>query len=122
MKPGQTLVFLLVFMTMAIVVSTAAVMVVISNSHASSKLELSLIAYDVAESGAEEALLLTLRDPSYTGGTLTVGEGIATITITGANPKIILSQGVYNNFLRQVQVTATYVGGILTVTSWQEIF
>jgi len=125
MKPGQTLVFLLVFMAMAITVTTAAVMVIIGNSQAASKLELSLTAYDVAESGAEEALLRLLRNPTYASAgseTLTIGEGLATITVTGTNPKTILSRGVYNNFFRQVQVTAGYSGGILSVTSWQEVY
>lgn len=122
MKPGQTLVFLLVFMTMAITVTTAAVMVIISNSQAASKLEQSLMAYSAAEAGAENALLRVLRDPDYAGETLTIGEGIATISATGANPKVILSRGSYNNFLRQVQVSASYVNGILTVTSWLEVF
>jgi len=122
MKPGQTLVFLLVFMTMAITVTTAAALVIISNSQAASKLEQSLTAYGAAEAGAENALLRLLRDPAYPGETLTVGEGIATISAAGSNPKVILSRGKYNNFLRQVQVTASYVNGILTVTSWQEVF
>ena len=125
MKSGQTLVFLLVFMAMAITVTTAAVLVIISNSQAASKLEQSLSAYAVAESGAEEALLSLLRKTTYasTGSeALTVGEGVATITVAGTNPKTILSQGVYNNFFRQVQVTAGYSGGILSVTSWQEVY
>lgn len=107
---------------MAIIVTTAAVMVVISNSQASSKLEQSLMAYATAEAGAENALLRLLRDPAYAGETLTIGAGTATISATGSNPKVILSQGSYNNFLRQVQVTASYLNGILTVTSWQEVF
>jgi len=109
-------------MAMAITVTSAAVLVVISNSQASSKLEQSLTAYDIAESGAENGLLRLLRDPAYTVESLTIGTGQATITVTGTNPKIVLSQGAYNNFFRQVRVTATYVGGILTVTSWQEVF
>lgn len=122
MKSGQTLVFLLVFMTMAITVTTAAVMVVIGNSQAASKFEQSLMAYSVAEAGVEEALLRILRDPGFSGATLTIGQGIATISASGTTTKTILSAGSFNNFLRQVQVTASYVSGILTVTSWQEVF
>lgn len=122
MKPGQTLVFLLVFMAMAITVTTAAVLVIISNSQAASKLEQSLTAYAAAEAGAENALLRLLRNPAYTGETLTMGEAVATISATGTNPKVILSIATYKNFQRQIQVTATYISGILTVTSWQEIY
>lgn len=122
MKPGQTIVFLLVFMTMAITVTTAAVIVIISNSQAASKFEQSLTAYSVAEAGAEEALLRILRDPGFTSASLTIGEGIATISASGTTTKTISSIGTYNDFLRRVQVTANYVNGILTVTSWREIY
>lgn len=122
MKPGQTLVLLLVFMTIAITVTTAAVVMIIVSSRSASALEQSLAAYSVAESGAENALLRILRDPSYAGETLTIGTGTATISVTGADTKTILSVGSGGDFLRQVQVTASYIGGILTVTSWQEVF
>ena len=122
MKSGQTLVLLLVFMTIAITVTTAAVVMIIVSSRSASALEQSQAAYSVAESGAENALLRILRDPSYAGETLTIGTGTATISATGADTKTILSVGSVGDFLRQVQVTASYIGGILTVTSWQEIF
>ena len=123
MKPGQTLVFLLVFMTIAITVTTAAVVLMIVNSQSANKFEQGLVAYDVAESGAENGLLRLLRDPAYAGETLPIGSGTATITVTGSGPYTILSTGVSGNFLRQVQVMAGFDSqGRLAVTSWQELF
>ena len=122
MKRGQTLIFLLIFMAISVTITSAAVIVIILNSHASSKFAQGLEAYDIAESGAENALMRLLRDTSYTGETLTIGTGTATITLTGSNPYTITSQGTAGNFIRQVQVIATFTSGVMGVTSWKEIF
>lgn len=121
MKRGQALVILLVFMAIAVTVTTAAVVMMIIGSTAASKYELSQVAYMTAESGAENAMLRLLRDPNYTGETLTIGSATATITVTGTDPKTITSTGVSTGFSRQVKVIAGYANGILTVTSWSEI-
>lgn len=122
MRNGQALVMLLIFITMAITVTTAGVILTINNSQASSGFEQSAIARDIAESGAENALIRMLRDPSYAGETLTMGTGTATITVTGSDPKTVNSVGRLGNFMRTIQVTAQYLNGVLTVTAWREIF
>ncbi len=109
-------------MAIAVTVTTAAVIMMIIGSTAASKYELGQVAYMTAESGAENAMLRLLRDPNYTGETLTIGSATATITVTGTDPKTITSTGVSAGFSRQVKVTAGYTNGILTVTSWNEIF
>ena len=119
---GQTLVTLLVFMVIGITITTAAVMMTIVNTQNATKFQEGLIAYQVAESGAENAIIRLLRDPSYTGETLTVGAGTATITVSGTTTKTITSSGVNGNYLRKVQVVASYVNNVLTITSWQETF
>ncbi len=121
-KRGQTLVLLLAFMAIAITITTAAVVVLISNSQSASKFALGTEAYDVAESGVENALVRLLRDPSYTGESLTVGQGTATIAVTGTGPYTVTSTGVVSDFSRRIQVTANYTNGVLTVTSWSEVY
>lgn len=120
-RSGQTIVFLLVFMAMAITITTGAVVVIIANSQMASKWEQGETALAIAESGAENAMLRLLRDPDYLGETLTVGSGTATIVVSGANPTITVT-GVSGNFSRQVQVTTTYSGGVLTVNRWTELW
>jgi hypothetical protein len=121
MKRGQTLVLLLIFMAMAVTITTAAVVVIIVNSQMGSKWEQGEAALVVAESGAENALIRLLRDPTYIGETLTVGGGTATIVVTGANPTINVT-GRIGNFSRQVRIVGTYAGGVLAVTSWREVW
>jgi hypothetical protein len=122
MKSGQTLIILLVFMMVSIIVTTTAITLAISGVQASGRQVLSSQALDIAESGIENALIKLLRDPSYTGETLTVGDGIATIVVTGSGDNTITSIGRYGNFERTIRVTTTYSAGITSVTSWQEIF
>ncbi len=97
-------------------------MMTITNSQNTTKFQEGMIAFQVAESGAENAVIRLLRDPSYTGETLTVGSGTAVITVTGSSTKTILSSGTNGNYLRKLQIVASYVNNILTITSWQEVY
>lgn len=122
MKRGQTLVFLLIFIAIAITITTAAVAMIIANSQAAQKAQTATITYDAAESGAENALIRLLRDPNYTGETLTIGDSTTTIIVTGTNPKTVTSQSSNKGFIRTIQVIAQFTNGILSITSWQEIY
>lgn len=119
---GQVLVTLLMFVLVAMTVVTSAVTIVIANTRAASEVQQGIDAYYVAEAGAENALMRLLRDPTYpspaTNEVLPVGDGTATISVTGST---IISQGQVNNFTRKIQVNISYNNNQMTVTSWQEI-
>ena len=118
---GQTLIILLTYMIIAIIITTASIALVINSSKGTDKVYQGANSLDIAESGAETAMIKLLRDPDYTGETLTVGNGQAVITITGNNPKTILSRGTLNNFTRTIQVIVDTSNNTLTATSWKEI-
>jgi len=104
------------------VLTTAAVALAISTTRDTTTLTLGERALTVAESGAENAILRLLRDPSYSGELgLPIGPGTATIGVTGTSPKVVLSTGTVGTFVRQVQVTIAVTNGQLTVSSWQEL-
>lgn len=119
-QAGQSLVALLAFMAMALTMTSAVTMVTIANATTTSKYSLGQEALTIAESGADNAFMRLLRDPTYTGETLTVGQGTATITITGTNPKTITSVGQISTFRRTIVVVATRTNNVLSVTSWTE--
>ncbi|HVZ11601.1 MAG TPA: hypothetical protein VG965_01095 [Patescibacteria group bacterium] len=122
MKKGQALVTLLLFVVSAIIIISGAVVVIILNSKTNDKFYQGEISYDVAESGAENALIKLLRNPNYTGETLTMGSDTATITVASQSGVItITSKGKTGNFLRTIKVTASYNNNILSVTSWKEL-
>ena len=121
LNAGQALVMLLMYMMIAIIVTTASVMLIIINSRATDSLYQGSNAYDIAESGAETAMIKLVRNPNYAGETLSVGGGQAVITITGANPKTIVSQGILNNFTRRIQVVVDTSNDTITATTWKEL-
>lgn len=120
-KRGQALITLLIFMVVALTVTATATVLFVSNSRATTKMEIGLTALSIAESGAENGIIRLLRDSSYSGETLNVGGGTATVTVTGTNPKTITSTGQIGNFARKVEVVVSYTS-ILSITSWKEIY
>src|SRR5690348_10136814 len=78
---GQALVTLLFFMVMGVTITSAAVVILLANISASSKVEQGTTAYYIAESGAEEGMLQVLRNPLYAGSeTISVDGGMATMS------------------------------------------
>jgi len=117
------MVVLLVFMIVAIIMTSMAVALVIINATSAGKVEQGDMALKLAESGAENALLQIMRNPSYTGTeTFPVDTGQVTATVSGANPIIIMSQGRVGEFMRATSVSASFVNTVLTIHSWKEIF
>lgn len=121
-KSGQMLVVLLVFIIVGVAITTTAVSLVISGNIKASKFQEGLITYNMAESGIENALIRYLRDAAYTGETLTIGTGTVTITITGTTTKTITADAKNGSYQRKIQAIVTDSGGVMTITSWQEIF
>ncbi len=123
---GQALVTLIFFMVIATTVTTAAILVIAVNSISGTRLQEGTIAYQTAQSGADNALIRVLRDPSYTGETLNVGSSSATIQVTGsgttASPFVITSKGQNGFYIKNVEVRATNENDILNIISRKEIF
>src|SRR3989344_9457916 len=121
-KSGQTLLMLMVFMIIAITVTSGAAGMILVNTANTQKMEGGTVAFQVAESGIENALLRLLRNPNYTGeNDLAIGNGMVDISVTGSNPYTITSTGISGNFSRTIQIVVNYNGNI-TITSWREVF
>ena len=120
-QTGQTLVTLLVFIVVATAVTSTAVAILINTTRSSSILGESIKATQIADSGAENALLRLLRDPNYIGETLSIGQGTATVSVTGSNPKTITSIGTIGNYKSTVQVIVTY-NNTMSVSSWNYVY
>ncbi|PIY69475.1 hypothetical protein COY90_00485 [Candidatus Roizmanbacteria bacterium CG_4_10_14_0_8_um_filter_39_9] len=120
-KRGSTLITLLVFMIVALSVATTAVAILITNSQSGSMQEQGTEAYSAAESGIENAIIQLLRNPNYTGETLSVGSNQAVVVVSGTSPYTVTSTGTRGNYTRKVQAIIDYTDGTLTITSWKEI-
>ena len=122
-KSGEVTIMLVLIILVLTTLTTAAVALAISTTRDTTTLTLGERSLMVAESGAENAILRLLRDPSYSGeaSPLSIGPGSATITVAGSSPITITSTGVVGNMVRKVQVEVSIVAGKVTVTNWQEI-
>lgn len=120
-QAGSMLISLMIFVVVSLAIVIAAVLLVIDSTITASNQQIGAATLTIAESGIENAMLRLLRDPSYTGETLTVGDGKTVITVTGNAPLTIRSVGTLGSFERTVVVTSARVNGVLTVTSWNEI-
>jgi hypothetical protein len=118
---GQALVVLLFYMIIAITLATAAVAVMVSNSLSVTRNEQNIMALEIAEAGAQNALVRLLRGTNYTGETLEIGDGSVAVTVNGTNTKTITSVGTIASFSRTIQVGVTITNGVLGVTSWSEL-
>ena len=119
---GQALVTLLFFVLISLTITSAAIIIIIINANTVGKFQEGTLAYNAAESGVENALLRLLRDPNYTGETLTIDTATAVVTVTGANPtKTVVSVGQNGNFKRTIQAQMTYTSGYYTFSNWKEI-
>jgi hypothetical protein len=118
---GQALVSVMVFAVVAILVTTGAIITAVINTQSTSKLTQGEEAYFYAETGVDNAVLRLLRDPDYSGETLTVGEGTVNITVSGTTAKNIISEGVLGGFNRKISASGDYINNILTINSWKEI-
>lgn len=119
-QQGQTLVLLLVFVMMAMAISVAATFIIATNSTSVTNVSLGIATKQMAETGAEKALLSLLRDPSYKGETFIIDTGTVYATVSGTTTLTIGSTAVNGNFTKGVEVMATYSNNVLTVTSWKD--
>lgn len=117
---GHILITLIIVMVVGTIISTAAVAWVIDNTLGSSQTQSGLSSLMLAESGIENAMLVLLRNPDYTGEVLTIGDATVTVDVSGTTEKTIVSQSVIGNHSKKIEVTASYVDNVLTITSWQE--
>lgn len=119
---GHALVVLLFFMILAITVITASVALMIASSSSTTLFVSGNSAKTIAESGIENALVRLLRNPNYNGEVLTVNSGRARITVSGDETKTIISEGVLDDSVKKIEVTATFGNNMYSISSWKEIF
>jgi len=118
---GQALITLIFFTIIAIMIATASISIITGSSTATGSIETEQSSYYMAESGIENAILRLLRDPNYTGESISINNGTTTITVTGSNPYTITSVGQLGVIKRTVQAVVSYNNNILSVTSWKTI-
>lgn len=120
---GQALVTLLFFTLIGITIISTAVIILLSNTQNGVRLQQGIMAYEIAQSGAENAMLQLLRDPDYQGETFKVGDGTVIVEITSNSGNyIIKSTGKIGNFIKKVQVIGTNQDYKINFSPMKEIY
>jgi type II secretory pathway component PulK len=121
-KKGSALITLIFFSAIAVIITSATVIVLATNSLTTTKFQQGTKAYHLAESGAEDAILKILRDPNYSdSSTLSIDNATVTTTVSGVSTKTIVATATLLNFSRKIEVVGDYNNNIFTITSWKEI-
>jgi hypothetical protein len=118
---GQTLVLLLVFVMVTIAITTAATFIIATNSLSATNVSEGLATKQMAEAGAEKALLQLLRNPNYKGETFSLDTGTITASVSGTTTLTINSTAVNGNYVKRVEVKATYSNNVLIPVSWKDL-
>ncbi len=119
---GQAVITVIFIAVIGMFISTGAIFSVANALESSSIQELGSSAFQAAESGIEYGVLRLMRDPTYTGGTMSVGSsGTCTVTITGSPEMTIQSIGTVGSVSRKIVATAHYNNLILVIDSWKEV-
>jgi hypothetical protein len=119
-QSGQTLIALLIFMLVSVTITIAAIAVSIINLTTTTGYISGQQALNAANSGAENGLLELERNRNYSGGTMTLDGGTATISVSYSDNFVIVSVGQVGNFKRTVTVDLNDNSSAFTVTSWNE--
>jgi hypothetical protein len=121
-QKGQSMILLIFFVMTAVAITVAAISMMIITSRSVADVENGINVGQLADSGAENALLKLERDSNYSGETYTLNGATVTIVVTGSTTKTIDSTVVSGDFTRKVEVLANYTNNVLSVTSWKEQF
>ena len=122
MKNGQALISVLFIAIIGMTIATGAITSLMSVFAKTSKEEVAALAYEAAEGGVENGIMRIVRDPSYTGETLTYDANTtAVVSISTASGVVITSVGTVGAVARKIVVTGHFTNLIWSVDSWVEI-
>lgn len=117
---GQTLLIMLVISGFVMVVLSSALILSVTGSKLTiSSADAAAAAYG-ADAGIENGLIRYLRDPAYTGETISIGRASVVITITGVGPYTIRAVSTAGLSERVTTANITMNSGIMTVNNWQD--
>lgn len=118
---GQAVITVLFVVVVGMLVTTGAIFSLVNAFEASSQQELGALAYQAAESGIEHSMLRLMRDPLYTGETLTVDTNRTAVVTVTSNPNMtIQSVGSAGIVSRKIVATVHYNNLTLVLDSWKE--
>lgn len=75
----------------------------------------------LADGCAQESLLRLSRSTGFTGGTLTTGNGLCTMAVTGSGTWLIRVSATVDQWTRGLQVRAGSASGRIVILDWKHV-
>lgn len=107
----------------SLIAVTSATTLAISELKRTTTTTLGVSQYHIVYGVLENAFMQLLRNPNYTGETVTLSGATCTITATGGSTKTVEARCVSadNAYVRKLSATATFSAGTMTVSGISEI-
>lgn len=116
---------LLIISAVALGISVSIVLLGIGEAGSSLAYKKGQETLKIAEACAEEALLRLRDNVTYSGGTLNVGDGSCTMSISGSGSirtiDIVATITGPPRFVKSIRVTARRLGNSISITGWNEV-
>jgi len=102
----------------ALVAVVSATTLAISELRKNTATIYSVSQYEIAYGAIENAFMQLLRNPNYSGETVTLSGSTCTITVTGsASSKTVISRCTNGTYARKVGATVTFTSGLMSVSN-----
>ncbi len=120
-QPGNILVIVLVMMVVGITIATMSLALVITTTQSMGGAMEADRMRTAAEGAIENAILKVLRNPSYSGETMTIDGIPITLTVTQGAQTTVMATAVKGTHRQRYQVVLQRTNGVLGVVSWLHI-
>ena len=118
---GQALVTVLFVTVIGMLVTTGAITAVMSAYGSTGINERGAVAYHIAESGAENGVLRLIRNPLYSGETVSFEDGQAVVTVSTVGTDVIVTSiGNMGSVSRKIVVHGHFSDVTFSIDSWKE--
>ena len=121
-QSGQALIMVILIGIVALVAVVSATTLVISELKKNTATIFGVTQYQITYGALENAFMRLLRNPNYTGETVTLAGSTCYITVTGdAMIKTIESRCSNGTYVRKAGATASFTDGIMIISGIAEL-
>ena len=118
---GQALIVVILIGMITLIGVVSATTLVISELKKNVATTLGIAQYEITYGAAENAFMQLLRNPNYTGETVTLGLSTCYITVAGTSTKSVDVRCTNGDYVRKIGATVTFAGGIMSVSGITEL-
>jgi hypothetical protein len=116
---------ILIISTVALAVSVSISLLGVGEAKSSLDFKKGQETLKIAEGCIEEALIRIRNDDTYTGGSLNVGDGSCTISVSGTGSDRTVDvtatiSGSSLDYIKRIQITTKIIGNSINILTWTE--